>query len=98
MRLWRERLGACLGFDTQAQAPLSPPQVLLVDRPRLQARHMVNADQLTAAAQKAFSGLANVSMQYMEVRLRGSLAQWLKLSVRGCMAHPRGQQGGWAGQ
>jgi hypothetical protein len=79
MRLWRERLGACLGFDTQASAPLSPPQVLLVDRPRLQARHLLNAEQLAASAQQAFRGLANVTLEYMEVggsALIHAVASW----------------------
>ena len=91
MQLWRERLGSCLGFDTQAEAPTSPALVLLVNRPQQQARHLEGAEQLLAAAQVALGGTANVTLRYMEVRW------WRHEGGRGAPGVPRGLLSGELG-
>lgn len=67
LRLWRDQLGACLGFDPQASAPMKPPAILLVDRRYQEARHLENVEELLAGLQAAYGGFAGVTLHYMHV-------------------------------
>jgi hypothetical protein len=68
MASFRQRMGSCLGFDARAAAPTAPAQVLLIDRPYEEVRHLINVKELVEHLEAAyFKRVANVSLRYMEV-------------------------------
>ena len=68
MAAWRQRLGACLGYDAGALAPTARPQIMVVARPYSAGRSLLNLEEVVAAIRGRYGESADVSVRYMEVR------------------------------
>ncbi|KAL4436807.1 hypothetical protein ABPG75_003946 [Micractinium tetrahymenae] len=65
LQSWRERLGACYGFDVRTPAQTRPKNVLIVDRPYEAGRHMLNIRSVEKFVQQRFPEDV-VRVQYFE--------------------------------
>lgn len=77
MSSYRARMGACLGFDPSAAAPLAPPRILLIDRPYSAGRHILNVAEVAAALQARYGAAAAVHVAHMDgLSLRDQAQLW----------------------
>lgn len=65
LQSWRERLGACYGFDVRTPAQTQPKNVLILDRPYEAGRHMLNVRSVEKFVAERFPDDA-VRLQYFE--------------------------------
>ncbi|KAL4423837.1 hypothetical protein ABPG75_001138 [Micractinium tetrahymenae] len=93
---YRARMGACLGFDPGARAPVQPrPSILLVDRRYESDRHIINLQGVVEALQRRYGGGADVRLAYMEgLTVREQAQLWNRQSI---VIHLHGAAlGSWA--
>ena len=72
--LYRERMGACLGFDPAARAVVRPNmKILVVDRLYNSGRHRINLREVIKLLRERYGGVASIAFNYMEVGGAGLL-------------------------
>lgn len=94
LRLFRERMGTCVGYDPARRAAVDPLRLVVVDRYYASARHLLNLDQIMGALRERYGSIANITLHYMEdMSARDQIRLWAGADL---VVHVHGAtQGSW---